>query len=487
VLNCCVVLSARKPVWPALIIALLLGLFAANLYRARTQSITIDEAFTYNAFVDGPPGLIFKSYDANHHVLHTILCRISIGLFGNSEFALRIPSLLGGLFYMVTVLRLCRYAFGGGWFSFLSFALLSMSPAVLDYMSAARGYGLALAFFVWALFQVVRYCEDRSDTRIGKAAVGLALSVACNLSLAIPGAALGIVFLFLLIGEGKGRDAADRFVVPGIVLAFVIVILPLTHMEGNPFYLGSTDLGESLESVVTVGWAHHDGQPLSLTRYLEHLLRGARIVIPAILAVAAAMAVRTVFRRMWTRTGALLVFATGSLIGSVLLLILGHRMFHLLYPLRRTGLYWIPLFLLVSLLLINDALNSNRLTAAPAVLAAVVCLAEFASQLCVRHYAEWPGDVSSKRLVQEIQKQHALRPKAPVRIGIVSWQLEPGLNFYRRIYQLGWMQPIERDPPSAPCDYYLALPPETELLDKMGLTKIYEDDRTRAVLATPAL
>src|SRR5882724_9416362 len=138
-------LSPKSP-WLSFTMLLLLALFAMNIYRARTQSITIDEAFTYNVFLDGPVGHIFTIYNANHHVLNTFLCKISLWLFGRSELALRIPSLLGGLLFMVTVLRLCRYAFGDGWFCFLSFALLTTNPSVLDYMSAARGYGMALAF-----------------------------------------------------------------------------------------------------------------------------------------------------------------------------------------------------------------------------------------------------------------------------------------------------------------------------------------------------
>src|SRR6266404_6914894 len=141
-----VIPSWRNSTW------LVLALVAMNVYRAWTQPITTDEAFTYNLYIDGPAEKIFTYYDANNHVLHTVLCRVSVKLFGLSEFTMRIPSLLGGLFYLITTLRLCRYVFGDGWFSLLSLALLSMSPAVLDYMSAARGYGLALAFFFWALY-----------------------------------------------------------------------------------------------------------------------------------------------------------------------------------------------------------------------------------------------------------------------------------------------------------------------------------------------
>jgi hypothetical protein len=73
---------------------LLLALFGANAYRARTQAITIDEAYTYNLYVSGPLLNTVRLYNANNHVLYSVLCRISGRVFGQSELAARLPSLV---------------------------------------------------------------------------------------------------------------------------------------------------------------------------------------------------------------------------------------------------------------------------------------------------------------------------------------------------------------------------------------------------------
>lgn len=73
--------------------------FAANGYRAATQDITVDEATTYNDFASLPFWWMWRVYEANHHVLHTILCHISTGALPLSPFSLRLPSLLGGAFF----------------------------------------------------------------------------------------------------------------------------------------------------------------------------------------------------------------------------------------------------------------------------------------------------------------------------------------------------------------------------------------------------
>jgi hypothetical protein len=51
-----------------------------NIYRAATQSITIDEAYTYLSFVKPTLWEIMTRYDANHHVLHSLLCKPPNGI-----------------------------------------------------------------------------------------------------------------------------------------------------------------------------------------------------------------------------------------------------------------------------------------------------------------------------------------------------------------------------------------------------------------------
>ena len=82
-----------------------------NVYRAVTQSVAIDEAYTYNVFLAGPVGDLFTKYDANHHILNSLLSKLSISVLGLSELTLRLPSLLGGLLYLITGFWLCRRLF----------------------------------------------------------------------------------------------------------------------------------------------------------------------------------------------------------------------------------------------------------------------------------------------------------------------------------------------------------------------------------------
>src|SRR5438067_7827316 len=136
---------------------LLAFLLATNVYRATHQSVTVDEAFTYSSHIAVKNFWSFRGDVANNHVLHTLLCKLSIVLFGVSELTLRLPSLLGGLLYFIGLFRLSRFLFGRGiWFLF-SVALNSLILLILAYLSAARGYGLGLGFLTCVLYYLLRF------------------------------------------------------------------------------------------------------------------------------------------------------------------------------------------------------------------------------------------------------------------------------------------------------------------------------------------
>ena len=109
-----------------LAVLVLAVVFAANVYRARTQSFTADEAVTYNNYVSAPLRATLTDFDANNHVLNTLLEKVSAALFGASEFTLRLPSLAGGALYLAAVFLLCRRLFGQGPLLVVSVATLAL-------------------------------------------------------------------------------------------------------------------------------------------------------------------------------------------------------------------------------------------------------------------------------------------------------------------------------------------------------------------------
>jgi hypothetical protein len=63
---------------------LLVPLAALNTWRACTQSFTIDEAYSYQNFSSTSTSAIFETFHSNHHLLFTVLSKLSCEAFGVS-------------------------------------------------------------------------------------------------------------------------------------------------------------------------------------------------------------------------------------------------------------------------------------------------------------------------------------------------------------------------------------------------------------------
>ena len=70
--------GSRHAVWLVVIVACVSGVTVVNGYRAATQSVTHDEAVTYERYVSGPLYRLVSSTDANNHVMHSLLCRATV-------------------------------------------------------------------------------------------------------------------------------------------------------------------------------------------------------------------------------------------------------------------------------------------------------------------------------------------------------------------------------------------------------------------------
>lgn len=162
-------------------------------YRAAHQSIVIDEAYTYNHFVDGTWASLYFPRDANYHILFSILAKLSVGAFGLSEFSLRLPTLIAGFFLILGVFRVLETG-ASRKVRWIALVALSLQPLLLDFSVAARGYGLGLALFVYALHFSMRRRFVMAGTLAG-------LAIAANLTMAFP--VLGLMCAAALV-ERRG-------------------------------------------------------------------------------------------------------------------------------------------------------------------------------------------------------------------------------------------------------------------------------------------
>lgn len=433
---------------------LLLVLFAFNLYRAAMLSVTPPEAVTYNRFVGPSLQDAAALTSANNHVLNTMLARISTSIFHLTDLALRLPSLLGGLLYFWAVFRLARRAFGGGPLFLAAVALLSLNPLVLDYLSMARGYGFALAFWLWALQLMVEHLDSDQPVRGAKlnlAGVCLGLSISSNLAFMVPAGALAATFSLLPESRRSARRFQDLWL-PAFITAFVFLVVPLNHLDTPSFRWGATSLRQTLNSLTALSLNH--GNPAGTPPFLAGVVR---VGVGALAVAILFLAVR--------RGGNLRYLLAGTVWGGLVGLQLAHRILGVPFPVARSGLYMIPLLTLGALCLVQWI---NR---RPAEWAVLLVSAVYLLQLNVNRYGEWREYARARDVVKAIRQDAHGRP---VRVG-ASMGLDQVLNYYRARYALGAWAPVESGPGSRSFDYYALNQADAGLVAERRLQVIWRN------------
>jgi len=429
----------------------LAALLAVNLYRAMTQSVTPGEAWNYHRFIGPAWQEALARFDVNNHVLNTLLVRISTSYFHLTELSLRLPSLLAGVFYLWVVFRMARRWFGDGLPFLAVVCLLTLNPLVVDALSEARGYGTALACWMWALELVLESVQSFSAQKLNLAAMCLGLSVAASLAFAAPAVALLVVFL----AWSKSAPVSGR-TLPLIVFltAFVLLAIPLNHAEWKTLAVGATSLRQTINEITALS--------LGTSSKVVGAIARVALALAAFAGTAASI-------RYWRRRDGALVSLTGaSLALTLVLLIAAHRWLHLPFP-QEGAIYLIPLTVLIVTAMIlkqhNKAAQIVFLAVSAVLLACYVAGFPFGAYAAARPF-------SGARTLAK-----TLRVKAgggSPRIG-VSLAAEPIMNYYRiRYRQLNW-QPIERQPLTGVYDYYVLTPADAALIEQRHLHVMYRD------------
>src|ERR1035438_3079877 len=196
--------------------------------------------------------------------------------------SLRLPSLLAGLLYLWVVFRMARRWFGDGPAFLAVVGLLTLNPIVVDALSEARGYGMALASWMLALELILESVQSFSLQQLNLAAICLGLSVAAALPFAAPAVALLDVFLLWSKTTGGAGASACQFVNLALIFfltAFVLLAIPLNHAQWKTLGVGATSLRQTINEITA----------LSLGTSLKVIAAIARVAL-ALVAVAGVFA-----------------------------------------------------------------------------------------------------------------------------------------------------------------------------------------------------
>jgi hypothetical protein len=384
--------------------------------------------------------------------------------FGKSEAILRLPSMVCGLIYLTGSWKLSLTLFSRGWPSLVALVLLTSNPFLLDYLSAARGYGPAIAFFTWGSIAVLyrRYIP---------AGILLALSVLSNLTFLIPAACLVAAdFLFSLRARDTVRPIFIRLLPAFLLTGLPGLSIPLLYAGTNTFYYGAETLSLSISTLTVPSFAYWSRTSPLWINWID------RLVLPAaclFLLVVTAHAVANRARQ--------LALAGSTFVLCVITLILAHNLASLPYPWSRTGLYLIWL-LLVSVLAAWAYGRASKIALIqwPSAVMSVLLAGIFVSQFSTAYYYDFRDDAPVSSFMSRLRE----RPALPMSCIGGSWRYDTTVNYYLLRYKIDWIEKMRRtDAPEPGCRFYILEAPHRHFVEDFHLTVLFADPESGAILA----
>jgi hypothetical protein len=435
-------------------------------WRAAHQSITHDEAFSFLRFIDGPWSSLWSRYDAANHVLYSFLAKLSVSLFGLSELALRLPSVVAGFCFIWGVFRVLQSCESRliRWIAYLA---IGLHPFLMDFSIAARGYGLGIALLVWAIHASLNGRPIRSGFLLG-------FGIAANLTIVFPATGL-IAAHFLLAEKNRIRDAV---IMGGVAaaLATAICYLPFRTATKANFYTGQHSLGDSVFSLIITSIHASQRDGLLGTKSTALFITSWVVPVVALFWIAIwARQRKTV--RLSAKAKVPLAFAL-----TVCSLLAAHFLLKVNYPSDRTGLYLIPLAG-ITWSTTTDVLRNPSIRMINVVLACAL-LIQFATQIQFRSFEIWWYNSAIKDIARKLQQETMGRPAHSVSLSGDFFQ-QPVLEFYRIHYSIAALKPIERQkqPDFAGHDFYVLTGPETRTAQAAQLKVLFSDPVSEVVLA----
>jgi len=462
--------------------------------RACIQSITIDEADTYLAYVR-PARPTYWEAAANNHVLNSLLMRLSTSLLGVSNFSLRLPAVLGAALYITAAYVLVRLMTRSLPLAWGLLVCLVSNPFVMDYLVAARGYSLALAFLMAALAYAA-WRESSGADPLRTCAVcsaAIALSFAANFSFAIADAVtLAGIALWCASGKRSIRHyarIAAAAIVPGLLVALYLTGAILAHWPRNEFRWGATTFQWSMQTIGEQSF-HKLSPYLVPEPPYEFLLRHRHLLLP-LLGLACLWRLIVLVRtrpaepdgsRAWlVRLG--LVTGAGVVLAVALHGVLVAA-FHMLWPRGRTGLFVPPLAILAVGALASIPCVSKMGIASRRVITALVAAIGCYFILCLRltWFDEWYWNAGSDRLYHVVAYyNHTYGVR---QIG-TNWRYVAVLEFQRVLSEHETLEPValERPIPGGRSLYVLFPADDDAFMRQQGLKLVYHDPLSDAMVA----
>ena len=418
--------------------------------RASMLSITHDEALIYLKTLDTRLWEIFNyRVLPQDHMINTLLIKLSMMLFPDSPFFVRLPNLLGHVIYIIASYFIA-IRFTDKKMSIIAFVLLNLNPYLLDFFSIARGYGLSTSFTLVSIYFTILFA--RTD-KIRHLLLGYMFAVAAVLTVF----SLLIYFVALLGWTGiyfvnksirlKGKLFQDRKIV--YLLLIVIVSVAILFIK----------LHEALALTADAHFIHFEQHGNFYTNTIRSVLYNSTYshypytgvnTLSLVYGIFFLAALVRIVAGFFTKKSGMIksplfiifILFIGSTAGIMYL----HHFRGIVYPTNRTATFIYPMLILPIVFLFYKNLKPVGVKYSFLVLSALLAISMIYFTLSYgnfKYYIDWQYDASTGKAVSLLQEEHQQNPDDHVDLGI-NWLFEPSVNFYRVTRKLDWLGRVDR-------------------------------------------
>ncbi len=440
-------------------------LFAYTTYRAAVLSITWDEAFSYLQFVRHEIFIPekYEMMDANNHFLNTWLNIYFVKWFGVSELVLRLPSLIAHLLFLFFSYKLIKN-FDNKWLVLASFLIINLNPYILDFFSLSRGYGPSLGLMMTSIYFLYAYFvnEFKSKDAIYCCLFGALATLANFVLLNYFIVAFGIVLLIAGYSYIKNAKEDSRKHLTTIIISIAIVFLSLWFFIPNAlklkeagalFYGGNNGFWTDTICTITERCFYE----LPYPHIFEQAAKGFLFVV---LIASSVFVAYKVFKKRTTHSSLFL----GALISLIFLCALStlvqHYFLGTLLLIDRTAMFFVVLFNLTLVFLINELAKQNKKAGFFALIASAFVVFHFVWAFNLHYVFEWKSNADVKQMLTDLKKVVEI-PKEKMNVDIcIPLSFDQSINYYRAVDNLYWINTVERNATANFLFDYLYLEPK---------------------------
>lgn len=481
-------------------LCLALGAVCLIVIRACFQSITIDEATSYLLYASSAHQFTQWYPASGNHVLNSLLMRLVTSVFPLTAFTVRIPALFGGFVYIAAAFYLCLLLTGRKLLQIALLTCLIFNPLILDYLVAARGYGLALGFLMAAIAIIANavMTPNASDAAFWTKCIWIStlvgLSLTANFSFAIADAV--VLSVFFIWAARLSRQRVRLFLScygPAAAVVFLICGSVLREFPRDQLYFGANSVAETWRSIASSSF--DDLNPNVVNPWLLKWMAPLPSVLPFVgFGVALLLIAGIEIGRMRSRDlkpQGQLAFVRLLVVSATLIFLvhwIAFHSIHLLLPKQRTALFFVPLLTLA--LGAAAALRLRPGNPRPVGLLAAGVLAVsglyFLGCLRLGYFKEWKFDSVTEHLYWLVEDLHH---RCGVEDFCIDWRYHVPLNFYRSVYNSSlaeFQASSSGELPPGKMAYAIFLPTSQDFIRDQHLVVTFHDDESGAGIAMRA-